>query len=79
MEWLPSPEAVLAFARGTQFVSITNLSPVPVALPEGTVLLLASEDVPNGHLPPDVTAWLRRERPSEPRLVAEEELEMRVR
>jgi alpha-glucosidase len=80
MHWLPSPDRVLAFARGTQFVSITNLSQRPVALPEGAVLLLASEDVPNGHLPPDVTAWLRPVRPTqEPRLVAEEEQEMRVR
>ena len=74
MRWLPSPDGVLAFARGSGFISITNLSGSPFALPEGAVVLLASEDVPSGHLPPDATAWLRLERPSgESAPVAEEE------
>jgi len=60
MRWLTSPPQVLAFSRGSRFVSITNLSDTAVRLPEGTVLL-ASEDVSNGALRPDVTAWLRPE------------------
>jgi alpha-glucosidase len=62
MRWLPSPEGVLAFARDPRFISVTNLSATPVALPEEAVVLLASEDVSTGSVPPDVTAWLRLER-----------------
>jgi alpha-glucosidase len=65
MRWLPSPEGVLAFARGARFVSITNLSSAPIDLPDGADVLLASEDVSNGQIPPDATTWLRGERLSE--------------
>ncbi len=64
--WLPSPDRVLAFARGPGFASITNLSGSAVALPEHVVALLASADVATGYLPNDATAWLR---------IAEEEQE----
>ena len=63
MRWLPSPDGVLAFARDDRFVSITNLSAAPVALPGDAVVLLASGDLSDGSLPTDVTAWLRLERP----------------
>jgi alpha-glucosidase len=65
LHWLPSSDAVLAFGRGRDFVSITNLSPLPIPLPEHAVLMLASEDVTDRQLPPDVTAWLRLERSSD--------------
>lgn len=65
MRWLPSPEGVLAFARDAHVVSVTNLSAAPVALPDEAVVLLASEDVSGGSVPPDVTAWLRLDRPVE--------------
>jgi alpha-glucosidase len=73
MRWLPSPDGVLVFARGSGFVSITNLSGSPVALPEGAVVLLASEDIPGALVPPDVTAWLRPERLSAESATAAEE------
>jgi alpha-glucosidase len=79
MRWLRSSAAVIAFARGDTFVSMTNLSANPVALPRDAVVLLASDDTPNAHLPPDVTAWLRLERPPASHLNPEEELEMTVR
>jgi alpha-glucosidase len=50
---------VLGFARGLGFVSVTNLSDAPVALPSYTRLLLASTPLENGLLPTDSTAWLR--------------------
>jgi alpha-glucosidase len=64
MTWLPAEPGVLAFTRG-QFACIANLSPSPVALPAGDILLTStplappSESGPSRHLPPDTTAWLR--------------------
>jgi alpha-glucosidase len=57
--WLPSPEAVLAFARGAHFINITNLSAAPIELPADCSLLIASTELAGGLLPPDATAWLR--------------------
>jgi alpha-glucosidase len=59
LKWLPSPDAVLAFARGSQFINITNLSAAPIELPADCSLLLASTNLAGGLLPPDATAWLR--------------------
>ncbi|WP_338092016.1 glycoside hydrolase family 13 protein [Leifsonia aquatica] len=64
--WLDAPEGVLAFARGDRFVSVTNLSAVPVPLPDNTAILLSSSPLDDGLLPPDSTAWLRtQQRPPE--------------
>jgi alpha-glucosidase len=57
--WLASDPAVLAFARGPEFVNLTNLSETDVPLPPHRGVLLASADVSDGHLPPDATVWLR--------------------
>jgi alpha-glucosidase len=57
--WLPSEPDVLAFSRGHRFVSVTNLSGRVVDLPPHAAVLLASDDVRDGSLPPDATAWLR--------------------
>jgi alpha-glucosidase len=61
MRWLPSPDGVVAFARGAHFVSITNLSGSPFELPTDAHLLLASEELGGSSLPPDATAWLHIE------------------
>ena len=68
LEWLPSGPDVLAFARGRDFISITNLSSTAIQLPPHEALLLASADVSEGHLPPDATVWLRPDRtePTDP-------------
>jgi alpha-glucosidase len=58
--WLPADRGTLAFARGEQFMSFTNFSDRPVPLPANELVILASEDVSDGMLPPDATAWLRR-------------------
>ncbi len=59
MSWLPAEPGVLAFARGAGgFACVVNLSGSPVALPAGE-LVLASDPVVDGQLPPDTTAWLR--------------------
>jgi alpha-glucosidase len=59
MTWIESAPDVLAFSRGLGFVSVTNLSDVPVELPSYTRLLLTSTPLEGGLLPTDSTAWLR--------------------
>ncbi|RLP80761.1 alpha-glucosidase [Mycetocola lacteus] len=50
---------VLAFARADGFISVTNFSGEPFALPERAQLLLSSSPLEGGLLPADTTAWLR--------------------
>jgi alpha-glucosidase len=59
LEWLPSPDGVLAFRRPGGLVCVLNTSGVPVPLPKGEVLL-ASADVSGGKLPDDAAVWLAR-------------------
>jgi alpha-glucosidase len=59
MAWLPWGGDVLAFRRGDRFVSVSNLSAAPVALPPHQEILLSSADIVGGLLPRDATAWLR--------------------
>jgi alpha-glucosidase len=59
LTWIESAPDVLAFSRGLGFVSVTNLSDVPVELPSYTRLLLTSTPLEGGLLPTDSTAWLR--------------------
>ncbi|SFE30879.1 glycoside hydrolase family 13 protein [Blastococcus tunisiensis] len=58
LEWLPSPDGCLAFRRPGGLACLVNLSAAAVPLPEGEVLL-ASDDVAGGTLPPDAAVWLR--------------------
>jgi alpha-glucosidase len=38
---------------------VANLSPGPVTLPAHTAVLLASDPLADGLLPPDTSVWLR--------------------
>ena len=68
MSWLssfsgvPVPAGVLAFTRG-QVACITNLSPSPVELPAGDIILtstpLDGTALTGDSLPSDATAWIR--------------------
>jgi alpha-glucosidase len=51
---------VLAFARGDRFTCIVNFGPEPVELPSGADVLIASNELEGGALPPDTTVWLRQ-------------------
>lgn len=57
--WVPSEATTLAFQRGPGFLSITNFADRPLELPAGAELILASEELVDGRLPSDSTAWLR--------------------
>lgn len=64
LAWLDLGPDALAFRRGDDFLCITNFADRPLALPSGTAIVLASEELrvgPDGpaELPPDSTAWLR--------------------
>jgi alpha-glucosidase len=58
--WLPAPESVLAFSRGTHatFTCVVNLSDRPVALPAASTVMLASGPLAHGRLPADSAAWV---------------------
>jgi alpha-glucosidase len=60
--WIDSADNVLVFARGSDFVSVTNFSTEPIALPAHSSVLLASAPIGGGVLPPDSTAWLKTQR-----------------
>ena len=55
--WLPQPDGVLAFRRG-DIGCVVNLSPGPVQLPAGTVLI-TSGPLDGGRLPVDTAAWIQ--------------------
>ncbi|MGS2591177.1 glycoside hydrolase family 13 protein [Streptomyces hebeiensis] len=65
--WLPSAEGELAFRKGAGLECRVNISgrPLPLSLPAGARLLLASEDLADGSvpggpvvLPADAAVWL---------------------
>jgi alpha-glucosidase len=58
LQWLPSADGVLAFARGERFVCIVNFGREPVELPAGADVLIASNELEGGALPHDTTVWL---------------------
>jgi alpha-glucosidase len=58
LEWLEAGDTVLAFRREPGFACWVNLGSEPVSLPHGATLLLASQDLNDGQLPPDTAAWL---------------------
>jgi alpha-glucosidase len=59
MRWLASDDAVLAFARGPQFLCVVNLSGAAIRLPAHEAVLLASGPLDGDLLPVDTAAWLR--------------------
>ncbi|SMH42937.1 Alpha amylase, catalytic domain [Rathayibacter oskolensis] len=56
IEWLETSD-VVAFRRQNGWVSVTNFGTAPTALPAGAVVL-TSEPLVDGLLPPDSGAWL---------------------
>jgi alpha-glucosidase len=59
MTWLPSAKGVLAFDRGASVRCVSNLSAASVGLPSHRAVILASDPLVGGMLPPDTTVWLR--------------------
>ncbi|MEX3107162.1 MULTISPECIES: glycoside hydrolase family 13 protein [unclassified Streptomyces] len=56
VEWLPSPEGVLAFRRG-EFVAFANTTGEAVSVPEYGHVLLASGEFDGVSVPADTTVW----------------------
>ncbi|UOE46176.1 glycoside hydrolase family 13 protein [Agromyces larvae] len=59
LAWLDSAPDVLAFRRGDDLVSVTNLGAEPIDLPDHESILLSSTPLAGGLLPTDSTVWLR--------------------
>lgn len=63
MTWLDDDRAgrdALVFARGDDFINVTNLGSTAIALPDHQSILLSSTPLEGGLLPPDSTVWLHR-------------------
>ena len=58
IRWFETRAGVLAFARGSGFVCVLNLSDAPVVLPPHDRVLLASGPMSGGTLAPDTAVWL---------------------
>jgi alpha-glucosidase len=58
VSWLEAPPGVLAFARGSRFACVVNLSAASVTLPSHDRVLLASGPVSDRLLAPDTAVWL---------------------
>ena len=56
-EWRPSGPQVLHFARAHGVGVIVNLGEEPVAMPEHTQILVTSQPIVDGALPPDAACW----------------------
>ncbi len=59
LAWVEAGPDVLAFTRDPGFGCWVNFGDAPVALPEGSSVLLASHDLVGGRLAPDSAAWLQ--------------------
>ena len=57
--WAEAPQGCLAFRRSNSLLVLANLGDVPVARPDGEVLL-SSGPLSDGVLPANTTVWLRR-------------------
>ena len=60
LTWIDAGDDVICFARGESFVHVSNLSGSPVELPPHTAVYLASDELVDGRLPADASAWLSR-------------------
>jgi alpha-glucosidase len=59
VEWVDTPDGVLAFRSGDVLV-LTNYGSTPADLPEGATVLLSSDPLDDdGRVPQDVTVWAR--------------------
>jgi alpha-glucosidase len=57
LRWLPAPDDVLVFGRGDRFVCAVNFGPDPYPLPLGADVLLSSDELQGGAVPPQTTVW----------------------
>jgi alpha-glucosidase len=58
LTWLETPPGVLGFTRNPGFTCLVNQSSEAYTLPKHSTILLASEPLSGGILPPDTAAWL---------------------
>jgi alpha-glucosidase len=59
LTWLDLGAGVLAFTRDPGFACVVNLSDADIPLPANAEVLLTSDPLAEGELPPDTAVWLR--------------------
>jgi alpha-glucosidase len=59
--WLDAGGESLSFARGDAFACLVNFGEEPIAVPDGAVILIASNELEGGAVPQDTTVWLYQE------------------
>jgi alpha-glucosidase len=60
LSWLDLPEGALGFTREPGFACLVNVTADRVVLPEGYDVLVSSDEIEGGALPPATSAWLIR-------------------
>jgi alpha-glucosidase len=60
LTWLEVPEGALGFTREAGLACVVNVTAAHVPLPTGYDVLLASDDLVDGGLPPATAVWLTR-------------------
>ena len=58
MSWLAHAPDTICFTREPGFIFAANLGAAPVPMPPHARVLLASDPVSDGKLPPDTAVWL---------------------
>ena len=58
MTWLETAPGTLCFTREPGFVFAMNLGPAAAPMPKHARIVLASDPVTDGKLPPDTAVWL---------------------
>ncbi|WP_222861853.1 alpha-amylase family glycosyl hydrolase [Arthrobacter echini] len=58
--WRAEDNGLLVCERGEQFLVAVAMGDTPANLPDGDVLIASSALTPEGLLPPDASAWVRR-------------------
>jgi alpha-glucosidase len=58
LTWLDLPDGVIGFTRESGPACVVNVTAAHAALPEGYDVLLSSDALVDGGLPPATSAWL---------------------
>lgn len=58
VSWIDAGADVLAFSRSEAFICVVNFSGTPIDLPATHRVLVSSDVVTGGKLPPNAAVWL---------------------
>ncbi len=58
MSWIDAGKDVIAFSRPDNFACYVNFG-LPIEMPQGAEVLLASQKISGNMIPTDTTVWMR--------------------